>query len=202
MKRWSAILLITGGLTWGLKAFYDWIVLDRLIHYGYDAAITDYIFAFVPLLIAVGTIGCLSIYRGEVAAYGRKGLGTAAAGSFLLSISFIAAAWFPGTGIGYFSLLGGPGFILVFIGFLLFGLAAVRSRGRSSIIGWASLGVSLLTIAWPLVTAIPYHIDRSMAGQLIAAKYGFPVSVLQGFALAVFGVLTAVQLRQTLKLSP
>lgn len=62
MKKMLAWLCLIGGLLWGAKPVYDWVVLGRKINTGYKVFDwTDYIkFAF-PLLCLGGILILLSL---------------------------------------------------------------------------------------------------------------------------------------------
>lgn len=67
MRKLSAWLCIVGGLLWGLKPVYDWLILDRRINTGYIASdITDYIKFIFPLLCLGGVFVLFSLYKKRV----------------------------------------------------------------------------------------------------------------------------------------
>ena len=67
MRKLSAWLCIMGGLLWGLKPVYDWLILGRRINTGYNPSdITDYIKFIFPLLCLGGVFVLFSIYKKRV----------------------------------------------------------------------------------------------------------------------------------------
>jgi hypothetical protein len=67
VKKLYSLLCVIGGVLWGAKPVYDWLVLDRNINTGltiFDW--TDFIkFAF-PLLCVGGVLGLLTLYKKHV----------------------------------------------------------------------------------------------------------------------------------------
>lgn len=67
MRSLSARLCIVGGLFWGLKPLYDWLLLDRRVNTGYLASdLTDYIKFLFPLLCLGGIFVLSSLYQKKV----------------------------------------------------------------------------------------------------------------------------------------
>jgi hypothetical protein len=67
LRKWYSLFCIFGGVLWGAKPVYDWLVLGRRINTGltvYDW--TDYLkFAF-PLLCIGGILVLLSLYKKQI----------------------------------------------------------------------------------------------------------------------------------------
>lgn len=67
MKKWLSLLCLVGGLLWGAKPVYDWLVIGREINTGYTAFDwTDYIKFVFPLLCLGGVIVLLALYKKQV----------------------------------------------------------------------------------------------------------------------------------------
>jgi hypothetical protein len=64
MKKIYAILCVFGGLFWGIKPGYDWLVIGREINTGYiPSDWTDYIKFIFPLLCIGGLMVLFSFYK-------------------------------------------------------------------------------------------------------------------------------------------
>ncbi|MBY0098205.1 hypothetical protein [Mesobacillus maritimus] len=69
MKKLYAILCVIGGLLWGLKPGYDWLVIGREINTGYTPSHwTDYCKFLFPLLCVGGIMVLFNLYKKSIKA--------------------------------------------------------------------------------------------------------------------------------------
>jgi hypothetical protein len=69
MKKLYAILCVIGGLLWGLKPGYDWLVIGREINTGYTPSDwTDYSKFLFPLLCVGGIMVLFNLYKKSIKA--------------------------------------------------------------------------------------------------------------------------------------
>ncbi len=123
--RWSGIAAMLGGVQWvwipivytiyplgaaGDKSFGDF---DKLRFSG-------------PVFFTVGLVGLHVRYAGDVGRSGRWGLVLATVGSALIAVGMFGGDWldFPRSG----NYLTFPGSLLVRVGLIAFGIAAIRAR--------------------------------------------------------------------------
>lgn len=116
MKIVAAWLCVAGGILWGVKPLYDWLVIGRQINMGYLASDwTDYIkFAF-PLLCLGGIYVLYALYGKKL----RKSLVILALALICNSMFHFFEIYFPDSGIPFGLLFLFSGTVLLLIGALV-----------------------------------------------------------------------------------
>lgn len=116
MKALAAWLCVAGGILWGMKPLYDWLVIGRQLNMGYLASDwTDYVkFAF-PLL-CFGGIYVLSVLYGKKL---RKSLVILSLALMCNSMFHFFEIYFPDSSIPFGLLFLFSGTVLLLIGALV-----------------------------------------------------------------------------------
>lgn len=116
MKTVAAWLCVAGGILWGLKPLYDWLVIGRQINTGYLARDwTDWIkFAF-PLLCLGGIYVLYALYGKKL----RKSLVVLALALLSNSMFHFFEIYFPDSGIPFGLLFLFSGTVLLLVGALV-----------------------------------------------------------------------------------
>jgi hypothetical protein len=67
LNKFLGWLCLVGGILWGMKPVYDWLILERKINTGYEPSDpTDFIKFIFPLLCMSGLFALLSFYKNKI----------------------------------------------------------------------------------------------------------------------------------------
>jgi len=123
MRRLGAWLCLIGGLSWSMKAAYDWLVLDRVVNRGYAASdFTDYAEFAIPLLCLAG----LAAMRSRLGKMRRISTMMIAIGLILVTLYHVYETYFPSLGFAAGFMLLFPGTVLQWAGALFLSYGIVR----------------------------------------------------------------------------
>lgn len=116
MKIVAAWFCVAGGILWGLKPLYDWLVIGRQINMGYLASDwTDWIKFTFPLLCLGGIYVLYTLYGKKL----RKSLGILALALICNSMFHFFEIYFPDSGIPFGLLFLFSGTVLLVMGSLV-----------------------------------------------------------------------------------
>ncbi|MGI2328405.1 hypothetical protein [Planococcus sp. YIM B11945] len=154
MKTVAAWFCIVGGLLWGLKPLYDWLVLERTINRGYVASdMTDYIKFVFPLLCFGGLAVLYSLYKNTA----RKSVIILAAALLFNSLFHFFEIYSPGSGIPFGLLFMFSGTVFLLMGALVLVVELKRTKGVPRQLGRLAetlFAATLLFCIFPFVSGI------------------------------------------------
>lgn len=183
MKTGAAWLCVIGGMLWGLKPVYDWLVLGRKVNTGYMASdFTDWIKFLFPLLCLGGLYVLYALYKEKV----RKSTIILAAALFLNGLFHFFEIYFTGSGIpfGLLFMFSGTLLLLVGAGFLVIQLHGSKDIPRSL----ARLAETLfaVTLLFCLLPFVSESLPEALLTPVMVA-----LMLLVGFIWAAMGAVLA-----------
>jgi peptidoglycan/LPS O-acetylase OafA/YrhL len=190
LRRLTAWFCLVGGLLWGLKPLYDWLVLNRTINTGYTASdVTDYIKFIFPLLCLGGIFVLYSLYKNKI----RKSIILLTLAILLNSLFHFTEMYFYGTDIpfGLLFLLTGLVFQLIGALTLTVQLKGIESHPRSLYRLAACLFVTTLLICLlPFVSGSFPEVILTTIMVVLMMLIGFTWAVIGGVLISMANKIT------------
>jgi hypothetical protein len=179
MKKLAAWSCLVGGLLWGMKPLYDWLVLDRRINTGYTTFnFTDYIKFIFPLLCLGGLFVLLSLYKKKV----RNSVIILTLALVLNGLFHFFEIYYVNSGIpfGLLFLFSGILFLLIGAIFLVLQLKGIKSILRP--LFWLSWALLLNTILFCLLPFVSGGLSEEILTPIMVG-----LMMLTGFIWAAIG---------------
>jgi hypothetical protein len=179
MKKLLSLMCVFGGLLWGTKPIYDWLVIGRRINMGYTASDwTDYIkFAF-PLLCLGGVVVLRSFYKKQVKV-----------SALILFISLLLQALFhfaeiylTGSGIPFGILFLFTGMVTHIIGSTGLFFALKKDRTIPKILSKLAISLSITTLLFCLLPFVSHTLDDAVEAPIMVG-----LMLLMGLIWAAMG---------------
>lgn len=183
LKTVAAWSCVVGGMLWGLKPLYDWLVLGRRANTGYIASdFTDWIKFLFPFFCLGGLYVLFALYKGKV----RKSVVILAAALVFNGLFHFFEIYFTGSGIPF-------GLLFLFSGTLLLlagaGSLMIQLRGSQEIPRALARSAEALFTVTLLFCLLPF-LSGSLPERILT-----PVMVLlmllTGFIWAAMGAVLA-----------
>lgn len=183
----AAWLCIAGGILWGLKPLYDWLVIGRQMNMGYQASDwSDYIkFAF-PFLCLGGVYVLYTLYGKKL----QKSLAILALALICNGLFHFFEIYYPDSGIPFGLLFLFSGTVLLVIGALVMVLQLLKNKEipRSLFrLASALFGVSLLFCVSPFLTGVFSEQVYTVLLISIMMAIGFVWAAIGGVVLRMIG---------------
>jgi len=179
LRKLSAWLCIVGGLLWGLKPVYDWLILDRRINTGYSASdFTDYIKFIFPLLCLGGVFVLFSLYKKRV----RNAAIILVVAILLNSLFHFFEIYFTDSSIPFGLLFMFSGVIFLLIGGIFLAIQLKGDKHIPRSLRWCAEALfvtNLLFLIFPFVSG--------MVPDVILTPIMVGLMVLVGFTWAAIG---------------
>lgn len=187
MKTLAAWLCVAGGILWGLKPLYDWLVIGRQMNTGYLAGDwTDYVkFAF-PFLCLGGVYVLYALYGNKL----RKSLVVLALALICNGLFHFFEIYSPDSGIPFGLLFLFSGSVLLVIGALVLmcQLNANKEIRRSLFrLGAALFVVALLFCVSPFLMGMFSEQVYTVLVISLMMAVGFVLAAVGGVLLRVVG---------------
>lgn len=181
MKTAAAWLCVVGGVLWGLKPLYDWIVLDRSVNTGYAASdFTDYVKFLFPLFCLGGLFVLFKLYKEWI----KKSARILALALLFNSLFHFFEIYFTDSGIPFGLLFLFSGTLLLVVGARLLAIELRRRKEVPRLLPLLADGLFAVTLLFSLLPFVSGSLPEAALTPIMVA-----LMLMIGFSWAGMGAV-------------